>query len=60
MSEIDRRRAVADTVIYNARCAQGAGTVRFESWTLRIEAAEDRVLEALREWWAQGCREIQP
>jgi hypothetical protein len=66
MAEIDRRRARADVAIeerrkWNAVIESGYSSGRdVKSRDLAectVEWAEANVLEALREWWAQGCRD---
>ena len=58
MREIDRRRGVANALLAEhraSRAALGPGA-HLPAWDL--EAARAHVEEALREWWAQDCREV--
>jgi hypothetical protein len=70
MEEIDRRRAVLEPLRAEKRkirarlkvcwCGDCRDVVDGDLSALRAykeEPAEGRVLEALREWWAQGCRD---
>lgn len=66
MAEIDRRRAGLADARRNLRDAREDAycpscAAPDESWCMEqevVELREREVLAALREWWAQGCREV--
>jgi hypothetical protein len=71
MGEIDRRRGClgeARALVRRFRIANedneyhpgGRYQRPLEEARLAVVAEEESVLEALREWWAQSCLEIQP
>ena len=59
MKEIDARRRVLEVEKDTLRnlIDHHLGTV---DAIARVKKAEERVEEALREWWAQDCREVTP
>jgi hypothetical protein len=59
MKEIDRRRGYLEKARAAVKRIRAGDDVHGNA-RLAVVAEEESVLEALREWWAQGCREIQP
>jgi hypothetical protein len=56
MEEIDRLRGEANQAILIRRDAQESGFTGGKPWD-DVEWLEEKILKALREWWAQGCRD---
>lgn len=60
MHEIDRRRGVANAILAEHRALRAAlGPAATLSSAEALRQAREHVEAALREWWAQDCREVE-